>query len=229
MKLATIAPQEQPAWQCKTCGRSRTQCECDQLDEKMADYAAAALIGAAALFPSKMVDHLPPKPSAETTAKWKAQIAQKEAAIITAAIKSKYKGISEEDIAKIFALAKKHEKAVFPKAADILAIVGIESSYKKEATSGLKKDPAKGLMQVRPGVWGIDVKDLATIEQQIKFGSEVLSKYYEKLKDADKAVHAYNIGITNFRKGTGLNPGYVAKFHKERDWLVAQWKKVTTS
>lgn len=227
MKLAIIAPQEQPKWLCDTCGRPLTQCTCEQLDEKMADVAAAALIGAAALFPSKMIDHLPPKPSGEQMAQWKAHVAKKEATVITTAIKSKYKGIGVDDIAKIFALAKKYEKPVFPKAADILAIVGIESSYKKEATSNLKTDPAKGVMQVRPKTWGITAKDLATLEQQIKFGSSVLGKYYDNLKDEDKAVHAYNVGITNFKRGTGLNPSYVDKFHKERDWLLAQWKKVT--
>jgi hypothetical protein len=176
-----------------------------------------------------MVDHLPPKPSAESVAKWKAHVAKKEALGITTALKKKYKSVSDEDFAKVFAMAKKYERAVFPKAADILAIVGIESSYKKNATSGLKKDPAKGLMQVRPGVWGIDVKSLATIEEQIKFGADILGKYYDKLGDVDKAVHAYNVGITNFKRGKGLNPSYVDKFNRERDWLVATWKKVTAT
>lgn len=226
MKLETIAPQEQPAWQCKACGRPLTQCECVQLDEKMSDFIAAGLIGAAALIPSKMVDHLPPKPTAQQLSAWKTHVAKKEAIIITTALKAKYKGIPEADLMKIFAMAKKYERPVFPKAADILAIVGIESSYKKNATSKLKKDPAKGLMQVRPGVWGIDASDLATIEDQIAFGADVLHKYYTRLGDVDKTVHAYNIGITNLRKGVGLNPGYIEKFHRERDWLVATWKKV---
>lgn len=227
MKFNDIAPQEQTPWQCSECGRPLTQCAC-QLDEGLRELVAAAIMGAAAVAPTKMVDHLPPKPTAVDAAKWKAHIAQKEALTVTAALKQKYRAIPDKDLVQIFALAKKYERPVFPKAADILAIVGIESSYNKLATSNLKKDPAKGLMQVRPGVWGIDAKALATIEDQIKFGSEVLFKYYTRLGDQDDAVHAYNVGITNFKRGTGLNPAYVEKFHRERKWLKQVWQKVAT-
>jgi hypothetical protein len=174
-----------------------------------------------------MLDHPPPKPSAESIATWNAHLAKKEAAVITAALKKKYHK-DDAELLKIFALAKKYERDTFPKAADILAIVGIESSFNKAAVSSLKKDPAVGLMQVRPGVWGIKASDLASMEEQMKFGSGVLAKYYEKLGDADSAVHAYNVGITNFKRGTGLNQAYVDKFNKERAWLAATWKKIST-
>jgi hypothetical protein len=198
----------------------------DSTNESLKTAVGAAILGAAAMVPSTMVDHLPPKPSAESVAKWNAHVAKKEAAGVTKALKHKYSNISNDELTKIFALAKKHEHADFPKAADILAIVGIESSFKKTATSNLEKDPAYGLMQVRPEVWGTSVKNLATVESQIKFGSDILHKYYQKLGDPDDAVHAYNIGITNFKRGTGLNPSYVEKFHKERNWLAAVWKKI---
>lgn len=118
----------------------------------------------------------------------------------------------------IATMAKKHEHPVFPKAKDIMSIVGIESSFDPNAKSGLKIDAARGLTQIRPRVWGLDhKKDLATPEQQIKKSSEILASYHQKLGgDADAAIHSYNVGITNYKRGTGLNPKYLEKFKKER-------------
>lgn len=82
-------------------------------------------------------------------------------------------------------------------------------------------------MQVRPAIWGMNPKELNGIEQQVKFGADILHKYYERLGDADDAVHAYNVGITNLKRGTGLNPGYVQKFNRERTWLGHVWNHVT--
>jgi hypothetical protein len=123
---------------------------------------------------------------------------------------------------KVAHLAVKHEKPQFPKAEDILAVIGIESSFKPNAQSALKKDPAVGLTQIRPGVWGLNAAKLkGNIEAQVKLGADILHKYYDKLKSADKALHAYNIGLTNYMKQKGLNPRYVQKFDKERDLYEA--------
>ena len=119
--------------------------------------------------------------------------------------------VSESLVQEVVDLAYKHESPVFPKAADILAIVGVESSFDPNAKSALKRDPAVGLMQVRPGVWNIKPGDLSTVEQQIKHGAQILSHYYKKLGDKESAVHAYNIGITKFRRG-GRNERYVSKY-----------------
>lgn len=132
------------------------------------------------------------------------------------AVLSKYKHVDPTLVDTIVAAARKYERPTFPKAEDILAVVGIESSFNPKAQSKLKRDPAKGLMQVRPGVWGLDHAVLADVENQIRIGADILSHYYDKLKDEDAAIHAYNVGITNLRKGRGLNPGYVSKFNKER-------------
>ena len=117
-------------------------------------------------------------------------------------------------------LALKYEKPVFPRASDILAIISIESSFNPKAVSKLKKDPAVGLMQVRPKVWGLDAAELkSSIEKQIATGSEVLHKYYMKLNAKEKAVEAYNVGLRNFHKGNG-NKEYVAKYKKALDYFV---------
>lgn len=131
-------------------------------------------------------------------------------------IKEKYKHVDDDYALHVATLAKKHEREVFPKAEDILAIAGVESSFNPKAKSGLRIDPARGLMQVRLGVWGIKASDIATSDQQIKHGADILEKYHAKLGDADSATHAYNVGLTNFKRKTGLNPKYVDKYNAER-------------
>jgi hypothetical protein len=134
---------------------------------------------------------------------------------LTKGILKKYK-IDPAVAANIAELAKKHEDPVFPKAHDLLAIIGIESSFNSKAVSALKKDPAIGLTQIRPGVWGLNRSELSQdIEKQISKASEILSSYNMKLKDPMQAVHAYNIGITALKNGRE-NLKYVDKFQKER-------------
>jgi membrane-bound lytic murein transglycosylase MltF len=143
-------------------------------------------------------------------------VATKHVSELASRIKGKYKHLSDNDAVKYASLAKKHEHPVFPKAEDILAISGIESSFNPNAKSKLKVAPARGLMQVRPEIWGIKKKDLETPEQQIKKGAEILTQYHSKFGDIDSAVHAYNIGETNLRKGKNENPKYVSKYKEER-------------
>lgn len=141
--------------------------------------------------------------------------AEMNKAMLTNTIMKKYR-VSPSLAQKVATLAQKYEKASFPKAEDILAIAGIESSFIPTAVSNLKKDPAMGLMQVRPGVWELNTNRLATdIEYQIKSGAEILHKYYKLLGSAEDAVHAYNVGIGNFRRGNH-NIKYVHKYKNER-------------
>lgn len=117
---------------------------------------------------------------------------------------------------KVAKLAIKHQKPGFPSAEDLLAVCGVESSFDPDAVSNLKHDPAVGLLQVRPAVWGLNKAKLASsVEEQIKIGSEILHKYYQKLKSKDAALHAYNIGMTNYMKQKGLNPSYPRKVKDE--------------
>ena len=112
-------------------------------------------------------------------------------------------------------LAFEHEDEVFPKAEDILAVIGIESSFNPKSVSSLRRDPARGLMQVRPGVWNIDPESLDDVQTQIKHGVNILKRYYKKTGNREDTFHAYNLGITKFRRG-GRNPSYVAKVKRER-------------
>lgn len=123
--------------------------------------------------------------------------------------------IAKTEAEKIVNLAKKYEKPSFPQAKDILAVIGIESSFDKNAKSGLKKDPAIGLTQIRPKIWGIKPAVLkGNVEEQIKKASEILAEYYHKLGSEEKAIDAYNVGITNHKKGKN-NPNYVKKWKLE--------------
>lgn len=115
------------------------------------------------------------------------------------------------------ASALKYQHSDFPTAKDILAVVGTESSFNPTAHSHLKKDPARGLMQVRPGVWNLPASSMATIDSQIKTGATILRNYYVKLGSREAALHAYNVGLTNHKSGKVKNPRYVPKVDKERD------------
>jgi len=128
-------------------------------------------------------------------------------------IAKKYR-VSRKLIQQVVELAYKYEDPTFPKAADILAIVGVESSFNPESRSRLRHDPAIGLMQVRPGIWNINAAELRSIESNIKHGANILRHYYKKLGSAEAAVQAYNLGLTRFRKG-GRNKRYVAKYRLE--------------
>jgi soluble lytic murein transglycosylase-like protein len=123
--------------------------------------------------------------------------------------------ISREQAEKIVKFAIKYEKPSFPKAHDLLAIIGIESSFDIYAKSSLKKDPAIGLTQIRPKIWGLKPEVLkGNIELQIKKAAEILDMYYHKLGSEEKAIHAFNVGPTALKKGN-TNHGYVRKFKTE--------------
>lgn len=145
------------------------------------------------------------------------QSVDREVKTLAKMVKSKYKHVSDDMATHVALMAKKHERDIFPKAKDLLSVAGIESSFNPEAKSKLKKDPAIGLTQIRPKVWGLKPSDLDTPEKQIKKSADILQAYHQKLGDADSALHAYNVGITNFKNKKGLNPKYVEKFKKERE------------
>ncbi len=177
---------------------------------------AAAAIGGAAMMASHFYDSANKEVGVERVHPHK-EAADDEIKSLAKTVKTKYKHVSDDFATHVATMAKKHEKATFPKAKDILSIVGIESSFNPEAKSGLKRDPAIGLTQVRPKTWGLEKSELQTPEQQIKKGAEILHSYHQRLDgDVDAAVHSYNVGITNFKKKKGLNPQYVEKFKKER-------------
>lgn len=116
---------------------------------------------------------------------------------------------------KVVGLAYKYADPVFPTAHDILAVIGVESSFNPAAQSNLKNDPAIGLMQVRPLMWKIDPELLRSSEEaQIKYGTAILKKYFKKLKTKEAAIKAYNVGLTAYRRGQH-NPRYLPKVKKE--------------
>jgi soluble lytic murein transglycosylase-like protein len=138
---------------------------------------------------------------------------------VARSIAKKYR-VSEDLVNDIVILAHKYEDEEFPKAIDILAVIAVESSFNPQAVSQLRRDPARGLMQVRPGVWGLDVSDLDNIENQIRIGSEILKRYYVRTKNPESALQAYNVGITNYRKGV-KNPRYLQKVNTVRQYLAS--------
>lgn len=123
--------------------------------------------------------------------------------------------VDDQFAKQVVALAHKYEKPTFPRAKDILAVVGIESSFDPDSVSGLRKDPAVGLTQIRPGVWNINRAELqGSVEKQIAYGADILQLYFSKLKNKDSAIRAYNIGLSAYRHGNRAD-GYANKYHNE--------------
>ena len=158
-------------------------------------------------------DQGPPEPSRE-------ELQQRQITTEIADRIAKRYSVEVELASRIVELAHRHEDPVFPTAKDILAVVGIESSFNPDAVSRLRRDPALGLMQVRPGKWDLEPSDLEDIEDQIKHGALILKQYYRRLGDRDAAVQAYNIGLHNFRQGQ-TNPRYLTKYQRELNWLAS--------
>lgn len=204
---------------CEIVNLPQTDEQLDEVSFKQAVAGGAFALGALLghHIDSKM-DHVPKDatPTVQQAAPKEVSRADLDIATLTNTILKKYRGVSPELATQVATLAKKYEKDSFPRAEDILAISGIESSFRPHAVSQLKRDPAVGLMQVRPGVWGLDAAKLkSSMEMQVKTGAEILNKYYRLLGNAEDAVHAYNVGIGNFRKGKH-NIKYVHKYKSER-------------
>ncbi len=132
-------------------------------------------------------------------------------------ITEKYR-VSETIVKDVIHYAYKYEKKSFPKAEDILAVVGIESSWNPFAKSKLKTDPALGLTQIRPGQWKQLIEsptELLEIEKQIKYAAEILHVNFKLTKSAEDAIIAYNVGYGSWSGGL-YNTRYLNKFRNER-------------
>lgn len=133
-------------------------------------------------------------------------------------IVTKYK-VDPKLVKDVIKFAYKYEHETFPRAKDILAIVGIESSWNPRAVSNLKKDPAVGLTQIRPGVWkdivGSRTALMQSIEHQIKSAAYILHWNFKQTKNPDHAIIAYNAGIGAFGRGE-FTDNYLNKFKRER-------------
>ena len=122
--------------------------------------------------------------------------------------------VDESLAQEIVELTHKYGNDTFPQAKDLLAIIGIESSFCPHVKSKLKRDKAVGLTQIRPNVWKHLIKpgELTSIENQIKYSKIILTRYYEVLGDTQAAVNAYNVGITAHKRGDRNNT-YVERFN----------------
>lgn len=194
------------------------------LEEGLAQRAiAAAALVIGTLYPSQgQTPTLPPEAIAQLGAQRGANTEQLAADVVNI-ISTKYK-VKPELVEQIVEIAKKYEHPDFPRAKDILAVISVESSFNPNAVSKLKRDPARGLMQVRPMTWKLPKESLATIDGQIKHGAQILRQYYVKLGDKEAALHAYNVGLTNHYRAEANpkkgNPRYVPKILAARADLL---------
>jgi hypothetical protein len=191
-----------------------------QLDEfnlkRIAKHAATVgIVGAAMMNPYKVQAPNAPQ-QANHPVQQRYHDLKKEQATKTKAVVeriTKLYGINPKFAKQVINLAKKYEKVGFPTARDIIAVIAVESEFNPDAKSRLHHDPAIGLMQIRPKVWGVNAHTLKNPESAIKIGSDILNKLYRHLHgDKEAALQAYNVGLTNFQQGEE-NLDYVQKFY----------------
>lgn len=192
--------------------------EQSELEEGKLKQAAIALGAAGAIAAGALYSHIKSteKPSPELIQAMQ-KPAKQDPEYLKNVVLQKFKNVEPEKAHQIVQAALKHAHPVFPQAHHLLALAGIESSFNEQAVSKLKRDPARGLLQIRPMVWNIHPKELSTIDGQLKHGAHILKTYHDKLGDIDSAIQAYNIGITNLRKGKKRDAAarYLAKFKSE--------------
>jgi soluble lytic murein transglycosylase-like protein len=142
---------------------------------------------------------------------------------LVSAILDRYKHVDDDLIHDVVFYSHKYARPDFPKQADILAMIATESSFNPKAVSKLKRDPAIGLTQIRPGAWRHKIKrhELNDVENQIKYGAEILAHNYKKLQDKHLALHAYNLGLTSVLRGQ-RSKTYVVKFERELKALTRE-------
>lgn len=116
----------------------------------------------------------------------------------------KYK-VSQDELKKLIYLVRKETNNTFPSVNDVLAIIEIESSFRHNAVSHAN---AKGYMQIK-------YRKTHSVHDNIKAGVWLLKDYHKRLKSEDSALHAYNVGIGNYRSGM-RNTKYVTKFKNRK-------------
>jgi hypothetical protein len=181
----------------------------EQLNEiNFKQAATAGLIGAASLFGGNAMSMTPQE-------QYRLDMAN--------AIAHHYR-INPDQAKEIVDAAHSEAEPVFPKAHDLLALTGVESSFNPNARAKaagpktqarIKTDTPYGLLQVRPGIWKLPSDALSTIKGQMHHGKEVLKYYYKKFHgDKEAAMNAFHMGETDFRKH-GASPVYTQKYYAE--------------
>ena len=115
-------------------------------------------------------------------------------------------GVDELLYSKVLYVAHANSGEIFT-AKDILAIIGIESSWNPKAKS---KHGAYGLTQIIPKYWKVDHK----VETQVETTYKILREYYTELNNKNNTIIAYNCGINNFKRGK-CGTSYLNKYKQE--------------
>ena len=114
--------------------------------------------------------------------------------------------------ARVITIVQRLAYKDFPKTADILAHIRVESSFNPKARNKSEREDSVGLMQVQNGP-----EDEHT---NIAMGVSLLREYYEITHSKEGASKAYNIGIGNYRRGKLLVSA--AEYYEK----IKLWKKV---
>lgn len=134
-------------------------------------------------------------------------------------ISTKYR-VSESDAKAIVNAAQSNADPVFPKYEDIMAVVEVESAFKRRAGNAR----CYGLMQLKYAYHKATIRrqeQLYDIETNIRIGAAYLKELHPQVgRNGSSAVSAYNTGFGSFLNGR-RNKAYVNKVSKaKRNFLT---------
>jgi len=118
--------------------------------------------------------------------------------------------VGDKESKELLSLILKETKSGgFPTAQQVLAVIEIESSFRKDAESS----SSVGLMQVNAGVWKLPRNRLKNAEVNVLQGIAVLKSYY-RLNNGNlrSTILSYNVGPTAYKRGQ-YNSTYWSRFN----------------
>ena len=117
---------------------------------------------------------------------------------------------SEEEAAEIVLAAFRYGGVKFPTPVDILAVVGVESSFQSDAIHRI--GPSVGLMQINAKAHKEDPENLLDVQENIRKGVEILTQYSRGRRE-EATLLAYNAGPANV-SCTACSSPYISKVKK---------------
>lgn len=144
--------------------------------------------------------------------------------ILLEKISNKYKAVPTTTIHNIVEVADRLEYRDFPTKYDILALISIESGFKRSSVS---PDGSRDLMQIhyrknrKTIVNNFSQFDSSDLESHMRLGVIILRSLYESLGSPRAALLAYNSGIGNYQKGR-YNPTYYTKFKLAKSYIQTE-------
>jgi soluble lytic murein transglycosylase-like protein len=137
-------------------------------------------------------------------------------------------GVDESDAITLSQVITEASKEYSIPVEVVISIIAAESDFDPDAVSVCN---AIGLMQVRPEIWhSTSPHNLYHRYDNVLAGVWILREYRKELGTLQAAIKAYNIGITNYKKGVAKSAAnrYYAKVRRHYEAIKKYPKIIDT-